>query len=193
MPSFDLSTLLGEIRPQESVGPLNRRDDAVLPFVTDTTTGDEPLLLDTCVYVDALAGKLPGQIELLLTRRALRHSSVALSELVHRFGRLDPLHPNTAATLGGMAATIAGIDADDLSVPSAAASARAGMVTGIIGRRHALQPADRQHLLNDAALFFHALETGAILLSGNIKDMDHLLQVYPPGRVLLYRQLDGPA
>jgi hypothetical protein len=42
-------------------------------------------------------------------------------------------------------------------------------------------------LLNDAALFLQARETGCALLTGNITDFDFFDQVLPGSGLLLYR------
>ena len=49
------------------------------------------------------------------------------------------------------------------------------------------QRESRRRLLNDALIFLCAGEHGAILISGNVTDMDVLLRFRPDIQVLLYR------
>lgn len=50
------------------------------------------------------------------------------------------------------------------------------------------QTGRRRQLLNDALVFLTARESGAILISANVSDMDLLLRFRPDVNVLLYRQ-----
>jgi hypothetical protein len=58
-------------------------------------------------------------------------------------------------------------------------------------RRHSrtrgVAKADRRRLLDDTLLFLTAAESGAILISRNLKDLDLLLQMKPGVGVVLYR------
>jgi len=102
----DLARSLRRIQPERFRGSLPRRDGAELDFADAAPLIGPPLLLDTCVYVDALEGALPPPVEALLRTRTLMHLSVVLGALSHNFGRLDPGHPNTGEHLGELAAMI---------------------------------------------------------------------------------------
>ena len=84
------------------------------------------LLLDTCVYIDVAKDRTSAALDRLLSRRPIRHSSVALAELTHLFGRLDPGHPATASTLREVASIVADIPERRLSAPSLQAFGEAG-------------------------------------------------------------------
>jgi predicted nucleic acid-binding protein len=188
--AFDFDTLLRRLKPQKSIGVLKRRPDSRLQFVTDDTA-DSPVLLDTSVYIDQLNGRLPAPVRNLLNRSVINHSAVAVTELAHPFGRLDPHHSDTAANLDLIRTVIALIPPNRLLTPTLHAAVQAGVVTGIVARRLGLPKSDTQPMLNDATLFFHALETGSVLLTGNVKDLDLIQQLVPAGRgrVLYYRRL----
>ncbi len=186
--AFDLAASLRRLKPEKRTNALSRRSDAELPFIDQPVPAGAPLLLDTSVYIDVLQGRAPDAVKDLLRVRQINHSSVALAELTHLFGRLDPAHQGTDAVLATIAEIIADIPAHRLATPSVTALAEAGIVTGIIGRLRGLPKADRQPLMNDAALFLQALDSGATLLSRNISDMDLIQQIVPAGRMLLYRQ-----
>lgn len=163
-----------------------RRADADLPFVTDRTTlAGRELLLDTSVYVDVLQGRTPTAVDRLLQTRIINHSTVALSELTHLLGALDPAHPRTAGVLKALGQTIDDIPPHRLTQPSTRACGEAGMLTGLATRLTG--QANGMVLLNDALLFLHAAEAGCALLTGNIRDFDWFDQLLPGTGVLLYR------
>lgn len=187
---FDLDALLRTLKPEKSAGRLSRRADSALRFVTADTI-DSPLLLDTTVYIDQLADRLPDAVRGLLARSVINHSSVAVIELAHPFGRLEPSGPTTAANLGQVRAAIAAIPPNRLLIPSLKASVQASVIAGIMARRRTLPKADRQPFIHDATLYFQALETGSVLLTRNIVDLDMIQQLAPvgKGRVLFYREV----
>ena len=186
--TLDLASALRRPKPEKRTSPLARRLDSDLSFIENEPIAGPPLLLDSTVYIDVLQARAPSALEEMLRVRQVNHSSVAVCELVHNFGRLDPDHPGTAAILSPIRRTIDSIPAHRLSSPSIQAVAEAGIVTGIVARLYGLPKTDKQPWLNDAMLFFHALEGGSTLVSRNISDMDLIQQLVPYGRLLLYRQ-----
>lgn len=185
---LDLGGALRRLKPEKRTQPLARRPTHELTFIDHEQLAGPPLLLDTTVYIDVLQDRAPPALEELLRVRQVNHSSVAVGELVHNFGRLDPAHPGTKAVLGPIRKAVEGIPAHRLFTPSAQAVAEAGIVTGVIARLRGLPKADRQPFMNDAMLFLQALESGSTLLSRNISDMDLIEQLVPTGRVLLYHR-----
>ena len=184
--SFDRRESLRRIKPQRRGSPLTRRADADLPFVTDRTTlAGRELLLDTSVYIDVLQGRTPIAVDGLLQTRIVNHSTVALSELTHLLGALDPAHPRTAGVLKVLGPTIDDIPPHRLTQPSTRASGEAGMLAGLATRLTG--QAKSVALLNDALLLLHAAETGCALLTGNVRDFDWFDQLLPGTGLLLYR------
>jgi hypothetical protein len=186
--SFDIAASLRRLKPHKLTDPLHRRADAQLLFIEQVDVAGSPLLLDTTVYIDVLQDRLPDPVAELLRVRQLNHSSVAMAELSHLLGRLDPAHPGTAKLCETIQSTIASVPPHRLQAPTVAAMTEAGIVTGLYARLQGLQRQDRQPLLNDAQLFLQALSQGCYLLTRNIGDMDYLQQLQPDGRVLFYRQ-----
>jgi len=183
--SFDVAASLRRLQPQRTAFSLKHHRDTELLFVTDSLGPGPELLLDTCVYIDSLQGRTPAEVDRLLTLRTVNHSSVALAELTHFFGRLDPRHPETKASLESLRGTLNDIPPHRLTAPSIRACGEAGMLAGltarITGRAHG------PDLLNDTALLLQAGETGTVLLTRNIRDFDPLQQLAPWTRVLVYR------
>jgi predicted nucleic acid-binding protein len=186
--SFDVAATLRRLKPQKRTASLERRPDAELSFVDSNLSAGAGLLLDTSVYIDVLQNRLPADVKALLSIRQLNHSSIAVAELSHAFGRLDPAHSDTAAALAEIQAVIEDIPGHRLTGPSVEAVVEAGIVTGAVARLRGLPKADRQPLFNDACLFLQALENGLHLLSRNIGDMDFIQQLVPAGQILLYRR-----
>lgn len=185
--SFDRKASLRRIRPQRSSAALRRRPDDELTFATNVPAVGRELLLDTCVYVDVLQGRSPGALDQLLQTRTINHSTIALAEMTHLFGALDPAHPRTASVLKVVGRTIDDIPLHRLSAPSTRAYAEAGMLAGLATR---LSGQSRSAaLLNDALLFLHAGETGCDLVTANVRDFDWFDQLLPGNGLILYRTI----
>lgn len=163
-----------------------RRPDVDLPFLAEPAAPGPELLLDTCVYIDVLQGRSPPVLDALLSLRIINHSTVALSELTHLFGRLDPAHPNTRKALTELTGVIADIPAHRLSRPSQRAAGEAGMLAGLATRLTGRESST--DLLNDSLLLLQAAETGGTLLTRNLADLDGLQQLWPQASVLFYRR-----
>ncbi|MDF0545017.1 hypothetical protein PX699_21945 [Sphingobium sp. H39-3-25] len=161
-----------------------RRPEGKLPLASKTTVIGRELLLDTCVYIDVLQGKTPIEVDRLLENRIVNHSSVALGEMTHLMGALDPADKRTASVLKMLGRTIDDIPEHRLSVPSARVFGEAGMLAGMVtrlsGQPHSIA------LFNDALLFLQAAATGCDLLTGNRRDFDFLDQLMPGTGLILY-------
>lgn len=188
--------------PDRRTRPFPRRPDSALPFDPAALPADLPLMLDTTVYVHRLQHKIPPHIHALVEARPVLHCAVAIAEIAVSAGIMDPAHATTALYRTPLLGLLHGIGALDMRVPGPAAWAEAGMLAGILARtqfglahpRTALGPGaaeqqreSRRRLLNDALIFLCAGEHGAILVSGNVADMDVLLRFRPESQVLLYR------
>jgi len=183
--SFDLEASLRRIKPQRKDVSITCRSNETLPWVGSPGPGAE-LLLDTCVYLDVLKGKTPSAVDDLLRMRIVNHSAIALGELTHLFGRLDPGHTDTRKTLRIISGVIDDIPAHRLTAPTARAYGEAGMLAGLVARLGG-RPAGVD-LLNDALLHLHARELGCELLTGNVSDFDLFDQVLTGSNLLFYRK-----
>ncbi|MDH2134049.1 hypothetical protein N5J77_23230 [Sphingobium yanoikuyae] len=181
---FDRKASLRRIKPQRSAAKLARRREEELPLVHKATVVGRELLLDTCVYIDVLQGKTPAQADRLLENRIVNHSCVALGEMTHLMGALDPADKRTASVLKTLGRTIDDIPEHRLTVPSSRVFAEAGMLAGLVtrlsGQAHSIA------LLNDAVLFLQAAAMGCDLLTGNRRDFDFMDQLVPGTGVILY-------
>jgi hypothetical protein len=186
--NFDLRRSLRRIKPEQRTVGLRRRPDNALPFVSNSASAGSELLLDTCVYIDAIQDCIPAAVANLFGVRRLNHSGVALAELTHLLGRLDPKDGRTERAYNEISGVISDIRPGRLRVPSPQTWAEAGILAGLAARLAGVDSRWRQALLNDAMLYLQAGEQGHILLTRNIREFDWFDQLFPIGRVLFYRQ-----
>ncbi len=189
MAVFDLDKTLRWLKPEKRQGALARRAEDLLPWVSDDVVAGGELLLDTCVYIDELQGRAPDTVTTLLRVRTLNHSSVALAEMMHLFGRLDPADARTEATLTEIAGILRRIPSHRLHEADADTMAGAGVLAGILCRLNGYQNDRKQKALHDCIIFLQARKRGFSVLTRNVADFDLLLQMVPDGRVLFYRKV----
>jgi predicted nucleic acid-binding protein len=184
--SFDLKRALRRLKPERRTALLNRRPDADLHFLSDQTRSGPELLLDTCVYIDILQGRSSRLLENSLAARLCNHSGIALAELTHLFGRLDPRDRRTRAVMAEVTGAILDMPEHRLTSPSTRVLGEAGILAGLAARLAGIESG--QALLNDAALYLQAIEQGQVLLTRNVREFDRFDQILPSKRVLFYRQ-----
>jgi hypothetical protein len=186
--SFDLRRSLRRLKPASQTQRLNRRSDEALPFLPEKATGGRQLLLDTCVYIDVLQARVPEAVKALLAVRLCNHSGVALAELTHLFGRLDPRDARTPRVLAEISAVIADMPPHRLSPPSLTVLGEAGILAGLVMRLARMDSGREQALLNDATVYLQAAAQGQMVLTRNVREFDLFDQLLPGNRVLFYRQ-----
>jgi hypothetical protein len=186
---FDAAVRWGRLDPGRT---LSRRDDADLPLVDHHPGAGHDLLLDTCVYIDGLQGRAPDAVVELLNVRIANHSTVAIQELMHTVGVLDPADARTKGVVKQIGVLVEAMPAHRTFTPDAEVLARAALLSGILCRLQGYQKDARLRTLHDCVLFVQALKLGFTVLTGNIVDFDYLLQLVPAGRVLFYRRSETP-
>lgn len=182
---FDNSLRWARFDPQRT---LSRRADADLPFIGEQAEAGQELLLDTCVYIDGLQGRAPDSVADLLNIRHSNHSTVAVQELMHTVGILDPAHPGTKDVIQQIGAVVKGMPEHRVFTPDADVLGRAAHLSGILCRLQGYQKDARLRALHDCVLFLQAQKLGLSVLTANVSDFDYLLQLIPTGRVLFYRR-----
>ncbi|HLH89530.1 MAG TPA: hypothetical protein VKX28_13845 [Xanthobacteraceae bacterium] len=123
-----------------------------------------------------------------MAARLCNHSGIALAELTHVFGRLDPRDPRTGDVLKEIAGVITHIPDHRLSAPSVNALGEAGILAGLTARLMQIESGREQALLNDAAMYLQAVQGGYVVLTRNIREFDLFDQLLPCNRVLFYAQ-----
>ena len=166
---------------------LARRPDADLAFAGPEDLAGRPLLLDTCVYIDQMQGRAPALLERMTATRQVNHSSVAVQELLHAAGRLDPADRRTGTAVSAIRAQVEAMPAHRLFTPDLEVLGRAALLAGVLSRTQGYGREARLRVLQDAVLFLQARKSGFTLLTRNLADFDLMLQLMPAGRVLFYR------
>lgn len=166
---------------------LARRPDEALPFANEDELAGQALLLDTCVYIDQLQGRAPTLIEQLVDTRQVNHSTVALQELLHTVGVLDPGDRRTPAVVDAICGQIDAMPEHRIFTPDAEVLGRAAILAGILSRLQGYARDAKLKALQDCVLFLQAQKLGFVVLTANAAEFDLLLQLVPTGRVLFYR------
>ena len=159
-----------------------------------TAVPSGPVLLDTNVFINALAGRGPPVLRALL--EALPRVFVAAptrAELVWVRGRLDPDYPGTARVLAVYDDLLSRIEPAKVLVPGDGDWLAAGELAGqaaraIVGGGWKIATAfDRVELVSDALTAILARNAGFTVVTEDA-DFDILGQLTPGLQVLFYDQ-----
>jgi hypothetical protein len=169
---------------------LARRTDAELPFFNANASlvGGQGLLLDTCVYIDQMQDRSPPTLDDLIAQRQVNHSAVAIQELMHAVGALNPLDARTAGAIAEIGKQIRAMPPHRIFAPDMETLGRAALLSGILCRLQGYEKDGRLRALFDCVLFLQAQKLGLVALTANVGDYDILLQLIPAGRALFYRR-----
>jgi hypothetical protein len=182
---FDAAIRWTRFDPQRT---LARRPDAELPFVSEDRIGGQALLLDTCVYIDQLRDRSPELLDSLIAARETNHSTIAVQELMHTVGVLDPDDPRSPAVIAAIRSLILAMPPHRIFAPDIAVLERAALLSGILCRLQGYVADRKLRALQDCVLFLQAQKLGLAVLTANISDFDLLLQLLPASRVVFYRR-----
>ena len=190
MTAFDIDAALRWFRfdPQRR---LARRPDAELPFLGRAKESGAGLLLDTCVYIDQMRGRLPEAAAHLLETRHLHHSTVGIQELMFGLGLLDPKDRRTVHAVATIHDVVQAMQPHRTFAPDADLLGRAAMIAGLLSRSQGYTGDNRRRAMMDATLFLQGHKLGLVMLTRNIGDFDLMLQMMPSARSLFYRIPDA--
>ncbi len=181
---FDAAQRWARFDPQKTIA---RRSDNELPFVNPNLIGGQGLLLDTCVYIDQMQDRSPDILDDLIAQRQVNHSTVAIQELMHTVGVLNPSDARTAGVIDEIGKQIKAMPAHRIFVPDANVLGRASLLAGILCRIRSYDKSGKLRALQDCVLFLQAQKLGLVALTANVSNFDILLQLIPTGRALFYR------
>lgn len=182
---FDAARRWARLDPQRT---LARRGDDDLPFINASFVGGQGLLLDTCVYIDQMQDRSPQILDDLVAQRQVNHSTVAIQELMHTVGVLNPSDARTAGVVEEIGKQIKAMPPHRIFAPDTEVLGRAALLSGILCRLQGYEKDGKLRALQDCVLFLQAQKLGLVVLTANLSDYDILLQLIPAGRALLYRQ-----
>ena len=181
---FDAAQRWARLDPQRT---LARRGDNELPFVNANLTGGQGLLLDTCVYIDQMQNRSPQMLDGLIGQRQVNHSAVAIQELMHTVGVLNPSDARSAGVVTEIGKQIKAMPPHRIFVPNPEVLGRAAMLSDLCRLQGYARHAKLREL-RDWVLFLQAQKLGLVVLTANVGDYDILLQLVPSGRALFYRR-----
>jgi predicted nucleic acid-binding protein len=151
-----------------------------------------PVVLDTNVFINALAGRGPPVLRAMLA--ALPRMFVAAptrAELAWMRGRLDPAHPGTPPVLDACDTLLARIEPVKVLIPNDADWLEAGELAGRAARamagggRRLATASDRVELISDALTAILADKASFTIVTED-SDFDLLSQLRPELQVLFY-------
>ena len=150
--------------------------------------GWQGLLLDTCVYIDQMQDRSPRILDELIAQRQVNHSTVAIQELMHTVGVLNPSDARTAGVIDEIGKQIKAMPSHRIFAPDTEVLGRAALLSGILCRLQGYEKDGKLRALRACVLFLRASKLGLVVLTANLGDYDILLQLVPAGRALFYRR-----
>jgi hypothetical protein len=187
---FDVAVRWARLDPRRT---LAHRADAELLFVSEERIAGQALLLDTCAYIDQAQDRTPDVVDRLIATRQVKHSSVAIQELMHAVGALDPDDRRTPGAIAEIRGLIRSMPPHRIVAPDVDVLGRAALLSGIVCRLQGYATDRKLRALHDCVLLLQAQKLGLTLLTANVGDFDVLLQLLRSGRVLFYRRKQPPS
>jgi len=185
---MEIDDLLRRCRGALGKAALPLRADSDLFFLTDAPVGGERIMLDTCVILDQLQGRLPRDIEERIRARAIYHSPVVLGELAFLFGRLDPSDPRTSDATRELRSLLASIGTHRIFDLTYEDTMRGMVLAGCMARVLGYNGENRRKAQNDAILAAQTSRLGCLVITRNISDFDRLGQLDDRLKVAFYRR-----
>ena len=182
--SLDLATHLRRYAPERHIAQLHPRSDADL--VQALPNAAPQIVLDTNVYINNYAGRLPSGAAALFDSALRYHSSVCLGELAVGLAKRAQGTAELAKGRAHYTRVLAGIPKGRVLMPTPDIWTAAGLIAGTLARTQGLQPHQHRAMLNDALLYLSAAHQGLPVLTSNKGDFDLIQQVAGWGQFVHY-------
>ncbi len=182
---FDIDRIIRALKPGKRTAAPVPRPPADLAAAS-AAAARCPVVLDTTVYIHGGKGVLPPHVAAIVQQWPLLHCSVALGELAHGIGRLDPSHPQTPKRRAYLESVLRQVPQHRVITPEDGIHVTAGILTGILARLLGLPSGGHRQRINDVLILLTARKAGAAVLTANIGDFDLLQQLVPPAEVVYY-------
>jgi len=183
---MDINRIVWRCRTALDQTALSLRDITDLDLFEEGDVAGERVLLDTCVIIDQLQGRLPAEVEDRVSARTIVHSPIVLGEMSFLIGNLDPGHKETASAVGRITSILAEVP-DHRVIPLLPEDLiRGNILAGIMSRVLGYPKEARRKAQNDAILAAQASRLGCLLVTRNVADFDRLSQLEPKLRVAFY-------
>ena len=183
---MDIDRIIRSCRTARETAALTARPIEALDRFAESDVPGERIMLDTCVFIDQLQGKLPQAIQQRVTARTIMHSPVVIGELSFLIGRLDPKHPGTGEAIAAIRDLLAAVADHRIFDLTAEDVVRGNILAGCMARLLGHDRDSRRKVQNDAVLAAQAARLGCLLVTRNVGDFDHLAQLDPRLRVAFY-------
>lgn len=180
---------LRRLKPEKRQKQFACRDRSQLRFLSKLKPPLPKLLLDTTVYIDALQGRLPDEIEVALRAGSLWHCSVTEAELAALAGLLDPTHLDAASAIALIIASIELRPEHRILTPDRDTWREADILAGLLARLQRYGKTEQRKALHNALIFLTATRNGCVVLTRNVTDFDLLMQLDAKGQVVFYDAL----
>jgi len=174
---MEIDELLHRCRVALGKADLPARADSNLSFLADAQVGGERIMLDPCVILDQLQGKLPQDIEERIRPRAIYHSPVVLGELAFPFCRLDPNDPRTLDAVREVRSLLASIGTHWIFDLTQEDTMRGMVLAGCMARILGHNKEERGKAPNDAILAAQASRLGCLIVTRNVGNFNRIGQL----------------
>jgi predicted nucleic acid-binding protein len=183
---MDIDRIIRRCRIARETTILTARPLEELDRFAESDVPGERIMLDTCVIIDQLQGKLPQAIQQRVTARTIMHSPVVIGELSFLIGRLDPKHPGTGEAIAAIRDLLAAVADHRIFDLTPDDVARGNILAGCMARLLGHDRGSRRKVQSDAVLAAQAARLGCLLVTRNVGDFDHFSQLEPRLRVAFY-------
>jgi predicted nucleic acid-binding protein len=176
---MDINRILRRCRTALGQNALPLRDTTDLDLFEETEVAGERVLLDTCVIIDQLQGRLPAEVEARILARTIIHSSIVLGEMSFLIGNLDPGHKETASAVGRIVSLLGAVPDHRIMPLLPEDLIRGNILSGCMARLLGYPKEARRKAQNDAILAAQASRLGCLLMN-----LPHQSSRFGPGRVV---------
>ena len=183
--SFDIDRIVRTFKPEKRTAALTLRSSVDLIAISAAITR-RPVVPDATVYMHGGQGRLPPQVATIVQQWPLLHCAVALGEIAHGIGRLDPGHPQTPRRRAYLESVLRQIPQHRIIAPGDDVHVSAGILTGILARLLRLPGGGHRLRINDVLICLTALKSCAAVLTANIGDFDLVQQLVPSAEIIYY-------
>lgn len=184
---MDIDKVLRRCRSAIAARELPLRPRSELDLFQDNDVAGERIMLDTCVLIDQLQGKLPAAIEERVLARTVVHSPVVIGEMSFLIGDLDPGHPGTLGAVAAFSELLRSIPEHRILELTSEDTAQGNILAGCMYRQLGYNKESRRKAAqSEAMLAAQASRLGCLLVTRNVADFDRLSQLDPKLRVAFY-------
>jgi len=183
---MDIDKVLRRCRTALDIKELPARHHDELDLFEAEELVGERVMLDTCVFIDQLHGKLPAAVESRILARTIVHSPIVMGEMSFLIGALDQNHVATSGVVDQIFTLLRAMPAHRILSLTFEDTVRGNILAGAMSRILGYPKNARRKAQNDAILAAQASRLGCLLVTRNIADFDRLSQLEPKLRVAFY-------